>query len=259
MTGTLVVSRRSLLTLLAEWPCWGCAAVLVGWSLLVSMACALIWVPWLVLMGWMRHATGFLGRNCFRSVSRPFRLSTGRGVYTGSCRRVGGTADGLVEGAVSICDLACSLQKNIVVRIARDVWSCQGQEMLTYLRQAISEQAKGRATSSSGRKLDEKLRDCATRDSAKLTSSDGKSLACVGTSVANACSTGRLFIDFAQDKGRLGRQLMVQLTPTVVIPPSSFRKGRSPGQRRTSSCQCSQCRSLVRLKNSRRWMEEAGL
>lgn len=67
----------------------------------------------------------------------------------------------------------------------------------TYLRHAISEQAKGRAISSSGRKLDAKLRDCATRERAKLTSSGGKSFACVGTSVANACSTGRLFIAFS--------------------------------------------------------------
>ena len=40
----------------------------------------------------------------------------------------------------------------------------------------------------------EKLRDCATRDSARLTSSGGRSLACVGNRMFNACSTGLLFI-----------------------------------------------------------------
>lgn len=63
-----------------------------------------------------------------------------------------------------------------------------------YLLHAISAHACGLAISSSGFRLVEKLRDCATRDRARLTSSGGRSLACVGSSVFNACSTGRLFI-----------------------------------------------------------------
>lgn len=64
----------------------------------------------------------------------------------------------------------------------------------THLLQAISAQAYGRAISSSGLRLAEKLRDCATRDSDRLISSWGMSLACVGRIVANACSTGLLFM-----------------------------------------------------------------
>lgn len=64
----------------------------------------------------------------------------------------------------------------------------------SYLLQAISAQAYGRAISSSGFKLLEKLRDCATRLEARLSSSCGRSLACVGTKMPSACSTGRLFI-----------------------------------------------------------------
>lgn len=47
----------------------------------------------------------------------------------------------------------------------------------THLLHASSAQACGRAISSSGFKLVERLRDCATRDNDKLTSCCGKSLA----------------------------------------------------------------------------------
>ena len=64
------------------------------------------------------------------------------------------------------------------------------------LLQANSAQANGRAISSSGFRLEAELRDCATNDSARLRSSGGISFACVGSKVANACSTGLLFILF---------------------------------------------------------------
>lgn len=67
----------------------------------------------------------------------------------------------------------------------------------TDLLQANSAHANGRAISSSGFKLEDELRDCATKDKARLRSSCGISCACVGSRVANACSTGLLFILFS--------------------------------------------------------------